>query len=354
MSTTNNRRSARRSNIDNKKFVTLDCGKNNATFFDGITVKTISHKQLFDLPQKYPNHTFVGEDAHFGVPRNLTSLAQPLTKRELKTLYNECERYNVDLGLFPQKSTPRAKLYAGLEKSDEDDPKAIYKLLSDFPKIQLKNPKYEFDVSPVRKEGYKMKHDLNRRLNVARRQDYTDSNSRWLKDNIEELTGRISEQAKDCFGLTDESRRKVANKTPGALVGQMKLNKVNFPQLYSILSTLQGEIDFDGENADITTTRLIRNESTGDLPSWKFAKKHLFCMSPHHQKGGVARSNLYYQGKRYYIIRKAKDHEINLKRKHRGEFSREEDQSFVFYRKIYVNSIREVFNAFRSMIKEGQ
>jgi len=77
-------------------------------------------------------------------------------------------------------------------------------------------------------------------------------------------------------------------------------------------------------------------------------------MSPHHQKGGVARSNLYYHGKRNYIIRKAKDHEINLKKKHRGEFSQEEDQCFVFYRKIYVNSIREVFNAFRSMIKEGQ
>lgn len=344
---------ARRARINKGKLVTLDCGKNSATFFDGITVKTISHKQLFDLPRKYPNHTFIGEDAHFGVPRNITSLAQPLTKRELVTLYNECKKHNVDLAFFPQKSTPRAKLYAGLEKSDEDDPKAIHKLVSDFPKIQLKNPRYQFDASFVRREGYKMKDDLNRRLNVARRQDYTDSNSQWLRNNIEQLINRISEQAKDCFGLTDESRYKVTSKKTGALIGRMNFNNVYFPQLYSILSTLQGKIDFDGENADIVTARVIRSESTGDLPSWKFAKKHLFCMSPHHQKGGVARSNLYYHGKKNYIIRKAKGQELYLKGKNRGQFSQEEDRCFVFYRKIYVNSIREVFNAFRSMIKEG-
>jgi hypothetical protein len=336
--------------VNNRKFITLDCGKNSATYFDGETVFTITHQELLELPTKYPGYAFVGEDAHFGVPRTNDSLAQPFKAPELQRWYKLCRENDVILRLFPQKSTPRAKLYSKLEKSDLDDPKSIYKLVLDFQEIKLKTPKSCFESTEVQKEGHRMKSKLNKVLNYARYGDYSDQNAIWLKNNIEKLILSLSEDAKKCFNLDEATcRYKVNNKKKGFKVGDLKMNEISIPQLYSILASMQGEIDEDSLN--ILPNKVVRN-STGDLPSWTFAKKHLFCFSPFHQKGGVARSNLYYHGKKNWVIKQVKNkYEVNLRKKNRGEFSSEQDVVFRHYRKIYTSAIKEVFNVLRGLIQ---
>lgn len=338
--------------VTNRKFITLDCGKNSATYFDGETVFTISHQELLELPIKYPGYAFVGEDAHFGVPRTNKSLAQPFTAPELQGLYELCRENDVILRLFPQKSTPRAKLYSKLKKSDLDDPKSIYKLVLDFEEIKLKIPKTFFESTQAQKEGYRMKNKLNKVLNYARYGDYSDKNAIWLKNNIEKLIPLLSEDARKCFNLDEATcRYKVSSKKKGFKAGDLRINQISIPQLYSILASMQGEID--EESLDILPNKVIRN-STGDLPSWTFAKKHLFCFSPFHQKGGVARSNLYYHGKRNWIIKQVKEkYDKNLRSKNRGEFSLEQDVIFRHYRKTYTSAIKEVFNAMRDMISKS-
>lgn len=351
----NSLHSSRRSNfrvrVNNYKFITLDCGKNSATYFDGEKVFIISHQELLELPIKYPGYAFVGEDAHFGVPRTNKSLAQPFTAPQLQSFYELCRENDVILRLFPQKSTPRAKLYSKLEKSDLDDPKSIYKLVLDFQEIKLKIPKMFFESTAVQREGYRMKSKLNKVLNYARYGDYSDKNADWLEDNMEELISRLSEDAKKCFNLDESTcRYKVSSEKKGFKAGDLNFKKISKPQLYSILASIQGSID--EESLDILPTKIIRN-STGDLPSWTFAKKHLFCFSPFHQKGGVARSNLYYHGKRNWIIKQVKEkYDENLKSKNRGQFSSEQDIVFRHYRKIYTRSIKEVFNVLRDMVSK--
>ena len=195
-----------------------------------------------------------------------------------------------------------------------------------------------------------MKNKLNKVLNYARYGDYSDQNAIWLKNNIEKLILSLSEDAKKCFNLDEATcRYKVNNKKKGFKVGDLKMNEISIPQLYSILASMQGEIDEDSLN--ILPNKVVRN-STGDLPSWTFAKKHLFCFSPFHQKGGVARSNLYYHGKKNWVIKQVKNkYEVNLRKKNRGEFSSEQDVVFRHYRKIYTSAIKEVFNVLRGLIQ---
>ena len=331
------------------KLITIDCGQNRATIYDGETVKTISHKEILSLPDKYDNCMIVGEDAHFGVPRSEKSLAQPFTKNQLVKFYNDCSSKNIKLRFFPQQSTRRAQLYAGLEKSDENDPKSIYKLIKDFP-VQLKKPKDLNKETPyVRQEGWKAKDYTNKILNIARRLSYEDSNSKWLENNLEELASRLSPEAKDCFNLSDEYKYKIKAKKGDF---KIKVNGgVSFYQLYSILSFIQGEIKATEEKFDILPNKRER-KLDGSLPKWTFVKEHLLCSSPHHRKGGVARSNLYYHGLRNWIIKKGKlELDVNMKPKNRGQFSHEEEELYHHYRIVYAKSTREVFNVLRDLIQ---
>ena len=269
------------------------------------------------------------------------SLAQPFTSARASTLvkfYNACRAKDVNLTVISRnKSTRRAQLYAGkLEKSDENDPKSIYKLIKDFP-VQLKKPKDLNKETPyVRQEGWKAKDYTNKILNIARRLSYEDSNSKWLENNLEELASRLSPEAKDCFNLSDEYKYKIKAKKGDF---KIKVNGgVSFYQLYSILSFIQGEIKATEEKFDILPNKRER-KLDGSLPKWTFVKEHLLCSSPHHRKGGVARSNLYYHGLRNWIIKKGKlELDVNMKPKNRGQFSHEEEELYHHYRIVYAKS----------------
>lgn len=337
-----------------EKLIVLDCGKNESTIYDGTRCKSLSHSEVKNLPETLESGTtVVCEVAHLAVPRTMKSLAQPFTASELQTLYQDFRDNNIELRFFPQKSTPRAQNYSNLEKSDETDPIAIYNLLKDFRQISLMKPRDNFDVDSLRQEGWSMKAYMNTLLNFARRYEYKhkdDKNSQWIKNNLENICARLSDEAKSCFGLGDESRYKRKDTKREINAGDMNINKVNLNQIYAVLSTLQGKIVENGESISIIDEPIKRN-STQKLAGWDFARRHLLCMSPNHMRGGVARSNLYYHGARNWIIARAKEEGLLLKGKNRGKFEQLEDQAFLKYRRIYRKSIKELFTAIKTILQ---
>jgi len=125
------------------------------------------------------------------------------------------------------------------------------------------------------------------------------------------------------------------------------------PQLFSIAATL---IDEDGKDR-------VRKE-TQESPGWGYVKRHVLCMSPFHLKGGTARSTLYYHGAKSWISSRV-DNQLGIKdtkkcarggmintdstKKGKKAFTDEQEDEFRVSRKIYSNSIREVFQLFKRM-----
>ena len=332
----------------------LDCGVNQSTIFDveKNTVTKIKHEDVLELyKQIEAGSEIIVEYAHGGCPRQDRSLSQPFTASELLTFYENLREKNITLKLFPQQSTPRACAYSGLPKLDENDPRAIHKLVSDFPQISMMNPPSSFEVSDKRKLSWEMKNDINYTLNVARRYGYNDENdmnTRTIKELFPKMLVELSEETKKAFGISEKSKYQVSSKgkyQKGEL--NMNNNKFSKVQLYSILAALQDE---EGNLRTIN----------GKTPSWKFAKRYLFCMTPFHFRGGVARSNLYYHGMKNYIISKGKEVGLTLKGKKRGgffndkgdaikkgsRFTKKEDDFFLKERKVYNDAIREVYRFF--------
>jgi hypothetical protein len=327
----------------------IDFGKNSATVFypKENRLDTISHNEVLDIPKKLkPNNIMVCEDSHMGNARHKRSLAQPFTVSQLSDLRNTLNDTQVKLKLFPQMSTPRACGYSGLEKSDENDPKSIHKLLSDFPNTSLKNPNWQFEADMFLKEAWEYKNDTNHFCNLARRYDYSDVNSQFIIDNAEKIASQLSETAKECFGF-DQVYKKTSNKWKA---GQIKSSSIKMTQVYSVLATLRDE---HGNN------RL--RPSTGNLPGWGYVSRHILCMSPFHRRGGVARSNIYHHGIRNWINLKAKAEGcVDIKNKRRGGPSSEEDTKKSFtvqdeilfrkYRSQYCKSIKELFQTLKKII----
>ena len=332
--------------------IVLDCGKNTATMYDSTKDMTtvISHDDILNLPEKLdPGTIVVVEYAHLGCPRQKYSLSQPFTADVLLDLYSRFKTNNITLKLFPQKCMPRAVSYSGLSKSDLNDPKSIYLFLKDFPEITLMNPPESFDTQEIIKEGWEWKDITNKILNVARRYNYEsedDANAVFIKDNINYIYDHLSETARDAFNIQKFKSR--------AKQDTININNINLCQIYSILSVLR---DFEGN--------LRVRSSTGQLPNNYFIKRYVLCMTPFHFRGGVARSNLYYHGAMNWIIKKAKEDGVDLKRKvsitnedgdeesrriRRGHFTPEENRVFKHYRKLYNQSIWELMNLFKTML----
>ena len=332
----------------NKKLVVVDCGKNTSTLLNKGKIHTFSHNKLLGEITDLPKGTkVVCEEAHLGTPRRGLSKAQPYTDLELLPFYAKCKDNGIDLSFFPQQSTFRAQQYYrtkhGLSeeefpKSDDNDPLALFELLSDFPEISLSKPKESFDKNPVREEGNDLKRQLNDHLNWARASEpkayeFEDDGCRdWINENIEQIAKVISPMAQEVFELTDENRYKKTKK--------INLNKIKMTQFYSIVSTL---IDYDGE--------LRQRPSTGSPPGWKFIQRYVLSMSPFHRKGGVARSNLYHHGIKNWHKKQCRKHGRAIPEKGgRGVFIDDQDAFFLKCRADYCKSIREVFQVVRDIL----
>ena len=331
----------------------VDCGCNLATLYTVATdkVATVTHVELLAILRSLPEDSFVvSEDSHLGTERTEFSLSQPFTRFQLLSLYRDLELNGVTLKLFPQKQTPRACAYSGLKKCDENDPKSIYIFLGDHPKVVecLKNPVHSFDLDPVRKASYLFKKLTDAFINRARREKpkySSDFCSKFLVQHLSYYAKNLSEDARDVFGLTEDSKYKKNNKKTGVSAGDWNISNVKMQAMYAIACTIIHPQD------DCLRVR----EETGESPGWQYIKKYILRMTPFHLKGGVARSNLYYHGMKHWIIAKVKEnHGLILKKKSRGgffdddgtkregsQFTQEEDILFQKYRKKYCDSIRE-------------
>ena len=342
----------------------IDCGRNTSTIYStsSDSCKTITHDQLMLLPKSLPSGSVVVcEAAHLRSPRTKFSRSQPFTEEELFELYASFREKNITLKLFPQKSTPRACSYSGLEKSDENDPKSIAILLKDFKPLfdSLENPPRDEMTTPIREASYEYKKLTSAFINVARREPIPyreDGCSKFILDNLYEIADRLSESSKDIFGLTEESKYKknCATGKKGNWKHNAKNTNVKMGGIYAVVCTL---IDDEGNVR-------VRPE-TGSIAGWKYIKKYILCMTPNHFRGGVARSNLYYHIGMNWIQRQAKQNGFDLERKvpkmgdeekmvvvRRGNFTPEEDAFFLSQRKIVNDAIRELWQVTRDMIKE--
>lgn len=351
--------------IDMSKTIVLDCGKNYAAYYNPADDSTgrITHEELLDIHNRFnldSEWTIVGEYSHFGCERGDFSLSQPFVREQLLSWYNELSLRGIKLLLFPQKSTPRACSYSGLSKDDENDCRSIHKLLSDFPDISLMNPPTNFDPSDIRTEYWEWKDLSNKILNIARWDKYnlarvenSDLVSDWIVDHIQEIYDNLSEEARDCFKFK-------FHKTTGKMLLHTKSNwHFAMPQMYTILSTMMYHHPVTKE----ITYRL--RKSTGNFPSNYHFKRYIICMSPYHLRGGVPRSNIYHHGMKNWIIKKAAEAGLNLKRTinmddddekkttiRRGNFTAEEEAFFVEHRAIYCKAVMELYSLMKNMLQK--
>jgi hypothetical protein len=306
----------------------LDCGNTNSTIYyvKEDRVEVISHADVLNLPNKLPRGSqMVVENAHMGVPRTEKSLSQPFYADQLLEFYESVKNNGQKLWLFPQRSTPRACRYADLPKSDMTDPKSIYILLSDFPEINMKKPKKTFEPSLRRQEQWEFKEWTNIYCNRARAESpkYTlDECSKYLISNLDFIFESLSEGARDFFGFTyhtstgaeKESRWSGRSKDPDKVKGQWQWSckdgsgRIKNTALYSIAVTLI--------HPETGQPRL--RPYTQQMAGKGYIKEGVFCMSPEHHRGGVARSNLYHWTIKPYIKRKVMDEGYNIKDKDRG------------------------------------
>jgi hypothetical protein len=330
--------------------VTIDCGGNGATIYSGGNERRavkISFEDLFNLANTLPKGSSIwGERAHYGVPSDEHSKAQYFTEKQLLKFYSDCKANGIDLRFYSERLIPKMLQYAGFEqeeKSDYIDPVAAYEYIMGRPNVRatLMKPPESFDHDPLREEGNVFREFTNKHLNVARFKNYENVNSQWIKDNIETIAGQLSNTAKSAFGLDEKSLFKVKAKK-----GKININKIKLPQMYSVLAVLK---DLNGKSRLRDNPKSINKE----LPGWKFIKKYIIPMSPFHFRGGVARSNLYYHGMKNWINMKIKEtHGYDIKKKDRGEFSKNEDAIFNKYRTQYCSSIHELFHVYKTMITD--
>ena len=357
----------------------VDCGTNKSTVYvvADDNVITLAHDELLNYLTNLPSGSFVyGEQSHLGCPRGKFSLSQPYKAELLLDLYETLESNGVKLRFFPQKSTPRACAYAGLPKNDDTDPIAIYILVKDFPKIlesSMKPPK-TFELSPVREESYDYKSYTDLYINMARVHLYTEDNlSKWLLENIDYIYDNLSDYARSVFSKGSSStskgvetkHRTIRKGRVGKFKGEINPSSISMQALYAVAASI---IDYDG-NVRV-------RESTGEMAGWKYVKKYVFKMTPYHFKGGVARSNLYHHGIKNWTKWMAEQEGMNLKGsvgkgKSRGgffysdakkkgqkiegsQFTKEEDDIYLKYRKVYCDCVRELWQLIRDMKQKDQ
>lgn len=259
-----------------------DCGKSESHIFnlDLNQYAVITHQDLMHLniPNLSPGDELVIEGVHLR-PREENSLAQPYTFDQLKQMKHQMKERNITILLFPCQSTPKARGMLGLEKSDENDVRAIGNYLNTFPHIV--DTLQEFN--PISTEDHQDKHesmwadrkqlsaDVNRARNVTygMDSDHPDFITRWMQRYSLTLLELLGPELAECIGIESyvrDPKRLKKNGTPS--------------RLYSILATL---LRPNGE--------LRLRSDTGKLPEWKYVKRYYFCLCPNHRGGGVVASN---------------------------------------------------------------
>ena len=342
--------------------VTIDCGKNMAYYYDPMvndkeSVK-ITHLELLELPKKFKNTLFVAESAHLDRPRTMKSFAQPFKVEELRRFKQLCEENDNLLRLFPEMLSFDVISDGGMEKSDENDPISLHQYLSKNVDIidVLKKPSDDYEASHVRKEGWRIKDNMNTLLNYARRNDYgkddpNDSIRCWLEDNIDDIVRGLDHQTKVVFGL--DNVYKTRNVRKHIRKGDVNLNAANMTGIYSIAASL---FEFTiTEDLKVEYVPRLREE-TKELPGWKFLEKYVYGFSPYHLNGGLARSNLKFHNFNTYLNKRAFDNGYSMvKKKLNGkpkfQFDDMERQVFRQVQNDHKKACKRLFLSFKRVMQ---
>lgn len=263
----------------------------NDTFYGKIPQQNLID---LDIPGLKKGDTLVVEDAHLRESHKLTT-AQPFNWDQLNNLKENSVNKGVDILLFPQSSTPKARKLFGIgesSKSDEMDTKAIAEFLikdkNVFNSLKKFVPKKLVEYREENQYIFDYINQSNDDINEAKSSeyglsskfDYEDEISKWIIKyaikggmTIDGFVPSIpsylnyDEELLSAIGINFDNKG--------------KLKKIQSPsRIYTLVHSI---LRPNGELRVRTDVNMV--------PNWKFIKENYLGCKPYHMKQGVAASN---------------------------------------------------------------
>ena len=252
-----------------------------------------------NIPGLQSGDTLVIECAHLREAHDRT-MAHAYSFDELTMLKQNADRMGLNIKLFPQKSTPKARTLAGLsndEKSDEADTKAIASfLLKDqnaFRSLKTFIPTKMEDYQKENQHIFEYIQEANDDINPAKSSGYgLDPKKPWYEDEVSKWIKKYTvEGGSSIFGYTPTIVDYLEKEYPkdyeelvkalGLSIDKKRNMKIdNANRIYTLVTTI---LRHDGS--------LRLRKDNGEVPYWKYVKAHLLGCKPFHINQGVIASN---------------------------------------------------------------
>jgi hypothetical protein len=312
-------------------YIVCDCGRNEVYYFNPITDEsgkvTAADFIKLNIPGIEDVNYLVVEDAHLRTRERL-SLAQPFTFEALLELEAAAKVKQVEIRLFPQLSTPKARRFADVEeKTDDNDVRSIAAFLERFPHIFDTLKKFKpislSAFNAQNKAKFSDKDRLSEDINEARNNKYAgDSIREWIDTNATELYHRLDDEARQMLGL----------KLVYAGTSRERLGAgINYTRLYTLVATL---LNRNGS--------LRLRSDVNKLPFWKFVKEVYFSISPYHMRGGVVASNI-----KWHFRKSASQFDGGV-----TTLTEDNYDEFQYARAAFDKKLREIWNVIRGLVVE--
>lgn len=327
-----------------RPFYVADFGKLSWHTLNTATdvVTRLSPEEFRTLSWLPAGSLLICESAHLGTARTDYSLAQVYTEQELLSLYAALTAKGCELLLFPQGLTAKARAMAGFgkkDKNDEVDLRAIAYYVKNCPGTQLRKPPKTFVAERRVDAGWSFKKENDGILNVARRFNYAQKDdfvTLFIKQHMDELALRLSNNAKQFMMLSDDYRSKTKGKT-------WNQNKTRTTRLYTLAALFLHPKGYARKRPD-----------TGSLPGINWLKRYVLHFSPFHLKGGIGRSNLMWHAFRNEAINAMGTRKAGADGKvlSHYNFDEEQQEQFRTCRKEFMNGITETMQTIRDLVQE--
>ena len=255
-----------------------------------------------NIPGLQSGDTLVVECAHLRESHAKT-MAQAYTFDKLTELKKNADKIGLNIKLFPQKSTPKARKLYGVEasdKTDEVDTKAIatfllkdkkaFRSLKTFIPTKMKefqgNNQDVFDyvqqanddINPAKSSGYGLDPNIDY---------YEDEVSKWIKkhtidggSSVFGYTPTIVEYLEKEYPKEYEELTRALGLSVDKNTGDIKIEKEGRNRTYTLVTTI---LRPNGS--------LRLRKDYGLPPYWQYVKAHLLGLKPYHMKQGVIASN---------------------------------------------------------------
>ena len=251
---------------------------------DRATYRTMEISEFLRLDFCGQGDQLVIESAHL-TPRvegcfNI-SLAQALERHEADDLLRHSRQIGVEIRCFPQGETPKWTSTLGGEKDDAQDAVRLFDAVEfvGFESLQ-KFSTLLAPTSALEEAGREVKQELNGILNYSRglKSLQVTPCTKLLEDNLEAVYDAVAAGSPLAVGL-------FFDKEEGPQIG------VRYSVTSAGVALWATVVAHDG------TLRLYRDQAWGI----NSLMRHVLNFRPMHQRGGIARSNLWFHnfGKRY-------------------------------------------------------